>query len=219
MTTKTQLKALEAKVKAAQAESKKKIEAAAKEASLKATLVLESSKTLFDSKVQLAVTSGNTSRLQALVDECTAIVDSNPVVNKNTRTTRIWAGTRRFTFGSQINLMYQLASGMLYSCAEHKTLMLAHTGVDAELLEQFVEAFGSTAYYSRKTHELVPAKMYDVDNVTASVAVMQSVLGVVVDTSQLTEANFSLEFGKGEVRAQLDKAQADEALAEADIEI
>ena len=217
--SKTSIKALQAKVKAAQKANAAKIVEAALTATLEATLVLESSPALFKSKVQLAVSSQNTDKLQDLVTECSAIVDSVPVTNTKTRSTRVWAGSRRFAFGTQINLMYQLATGIMYSCADHKQLLLAHTGLDSELLEQFTEAFGTPAYYSRNFNTLVEAKPYTMENVKSAVAVMQSTLGVVVDTSQLTLANFSLEFGKGEVTAQTNKLKADEAIAEADMQI
>jgi hypothetical protein len=51
------------------------------------------------------------------------------------------------------------------------------------------------------------------------VAVIQSLLGVVVDTSLLTEANFSLEFGKGEIVAHTEKLKAEAAIAETDLDL
>ena len=209
--------ALKAKLKAAQKATAAKIAEATTKAILETTIALESSPTLFASKVQLAVSSQNTDALQKLVTECSAIVDSVPITNPKNRTTRVWAGSRRFAFGTQINLMYQLATGILYSCAEHKQLLLAHTGLNSELLEQFTEAFGTPAYYSRNFNTLVEANPYTIENVMSAVAVMQSELNVVVDTSQLTAANFSLEFGKGEVTAQTNKLKADEAIAEAEL--
>jgi hypothetical protein len=210
------VKALKAKVKAAQKANAAKIAEAALTATLEATLKLESSKELFASKVKLAVTSGHTKTLQNLIDECSAIIENVPVTNPKTHTTRVWAGSRRFAFGTQINLMYQLATGILYSCADHKQLLLAHTGLDDELIEQFVDAFGTPTYYSRNLNMLIEAKPYDVDKAIAAVAVMQSELGVIVDTSQLTVKDFSLEFGKAEITAETDKLKAEEAIAEAD---
>ena len=207
---------LKAQVKAAQKANAKKISDAAEVACLQATLKLESSKELFESKVKLAVISQHTKTLQDLVDQCSALVDSVPIINPKTRATRVWAGKRRFTFGTQINLINQLASGILFSCAEHKQLLLAHTGLDAELIEQLVEAFGSPAYYSRNYNSLVEAVPYDIAAVNSTVAVMQSMLCVTVDTAQLTVANFSMEFGKGEISAHENKMKADEAIAEAD---
>lgn len=208
---------LKAKVKAAQKASSLKIAEAAQKATLEATLALESNKALFEAKVKLAVISQHTKKLQNLVDECSAIVDSTPITNPKTRSTRVWAGSRRFAFGTQINLMYQLATGILYSCADHKQLLLAHTGLDDELLEQFTNAFGTPAYYSRNFNALVEAKPYSIDDVLSTVAVMQSELGVIVDTSLLTAEEFSVEFGKAEITAQTNKLQADEAIAELDL--
>lgn len=210
---------LKAQVKAAQEANEKRIAEAAELATLQATLKLESSETLFNSKVKLAASSAQTKVLQELVDQCAAIVDSVPITNPKTRTARKWAASRRFTFGTQINLMYQLATGILYSCAEHKQLLLAHTGLDAELLEQVVESFGTPTYYSRNYNTVVDAKPHDLESVQAAIAVMQSELGVVVDTSLLTDEQFSLEFGRAQITAHENKAKAEEAIAEADFEI
>jgi hypothetical protein len=210
---------LKAKVKAAQKANAAKVTEAALRASLEATLKLESSAELFKSKVALAVISQHTDKLKALVEECSALVDSIPVTNTKTHATRVWAGSRRFTFGAQINLMYQVATGIMYSCADHKQLLLAHTGLDDELIEQFVEAFGTPAYYSRNNNVLVESKMYNEDGAKSAAAVMQSVLGVIVDSSQLTKANFSLEFGRSEVKAQADFLKAEEAIAAVDLVI
>tara|TARA_R110000744_G_scaffold147612_1_gene260556 strand:- start:92 stop:748 length:657 start_codon:yes stop_codon:yes gene_type:complete len=213
------IKALEAKVKAAQKANATKIADAAATAKLEAKLKLESSKSLFESKVKLAVISGHTKTLQELIDGCSTLVDSVPITNTKTRSTRIWAGSRRFSFGTQINLMYQLATGILYSCADHKQLLLSYTNLDSELLEQFVDAFGTPAYYSRNFNTLVEATPYDIDNVLVTVAVMQSELGVIVDTSQLTTKDFSLEFGKAEIVANTNKLAAEEAIATADFNL
>lgn len=208
---------LKAKVKAAQKENAMKIAGAAMKASLEATLKLEGSKALFDSKVKLAVVSQHTKTLQNLIDECSGIVDSVPVTNPKTRTVRVWSESRRFAFGTQINLMYQLAKGILYSCADHRQLLLAHTGLDYELLEQFTNAFGAPAYYSRNLNTLVEAKPYSIDDVLSTVAVMQSELGVIVDTSLLTVEEFSLEFSKAEITAETNKLKADEAISELEL--
>jgi len=212
--TMTQLKA---SVKAAQKANAAKITEAALRASLEATLKLESSAELFKSKVALEVVSQHTKKLQELVSVCEGIITGTPITNNKTHTTRVWAGSQRFSFGNQINLMYQLATGIMYSCADHKQLLMAHTGLDSELIEQFVASFGTPAYYSRNNNILIESKMYDVAAVLGNISVMQSVLGVIVDTSQLTTANFSMEFGKAEITSQSDLLKAQEAIAEADL--
>jgi hypothetical protein len=207
---------LKAQVKAAQEANKAKIDNAVQIATLTATLKLEASELLFNSKVKLAVTTENTDKLQALVTECSGIIDSIPVTNNKTRTARVWAGSRRYAFGSQINLMYQLATGILYSCADHKQLLLAHTGLNLELLEQVNEAFGTPAYYSRNYNKLVESNVYSVENVVSTISVMQSELGVIVDSSLLTEDAFYSEFDKAQIVAETNKIKSDEAIAEAE---
>lgn len=206
-------------VATAQKANEKKIAQAALKASLEAKLKLAKSESLFNSQVVLATRSAQTEALQRTLDECAAIIDATPIHNAKTRTNRVWAGSRRFAFGAQVNLMYQIATGILYSCAEHKQLLLAHTGLDLELLEQIVEAFGTPEYYSRNMNTIVEARPYDVDRARAAVEVMQAELDVIVDTSALTEDQFSLEFGKAVKTAYDNKVQADEAIAEADLEL
>jgi hypothetical protein len=211
------IKQLQAKVKAAQKANKVKIANAAMVASLEATLKLESSKTLFESKVKLATSGANTKILKDMLIECESVIANMPIQNPKTRTLRKWTTKRRFVFGAQINLMCQLASGILYSCNEHKEMLLSHTNLNIELIEQLIEAFGSPTYYDRKTNLLVEAIPYDADKSLAVVAVMQSSLNVIVDTSQLTVKNFSLEFGKAVTIANKNKILADEAIDEAEL--
>lgn len=213
------IKQLKAKVKEAQKANAAKIAEAAEVACLEATLKLESSKSLFNSKVKLAAISHNTNMLQGLLKECETLVDTVPVVNTKTRTLRKWSGSFRFKFGAQVNMMYQLATGILYSCADHRELLLTHTGLNTELLEQITEAFGTPSYYSRNNHVIVASTTYDVDKAVDALVVMQSLLGVIVDTSQVTASNFSLEFGAAEISANKNKLQADEALEEAGLQL
>jgi hypothetical protein len=141
------------------------------------------------------------------------------VYNSKTRQNRVWSGGHRYGFGTQVDLMYQLATGILYACQEHKQLLLAHTGLNLELLEQFVKAFGTPTYYSRNYHTVIDQRPYDVELVKATVDVMQSELGVVIDTSELTAGNFKAEFERAEATANNNLHQAEEAIKEADFSL
>ena len=210
---------LKEQVAAAQLANKTKIAEASEIASLNATLALESSEELFEAKVKLAVIGQNTKTLQDMVDVCSGIIDDTPVQNNNTRKVREWAGTKRFDFGAQVNLVHQLVTGIMYSCGEHKPLLLTHTGLDIELIDQIASAFGSPAYYARKTNMFTEAKPYNVEELLSTMAVIQSTLGVVIDTSKLTTENFSIEFGKGQVKAYADQKLADKAIADMNMDL
>ena len=207
---------LKAQVEQMKTTNMAKIKEAAEVARLQATIKLESSPELFEAKVRLQATAQQTSTLQQLVNECSAIVASMPVHNPKTRTNRVWSGGHRYNYGTQVDLMYQLTTGILYACAEHKQLLLAHTGLNTELLNQLVESFGSPSYYSRNYHTIVEAKPANIDKLQAALAVMQSELGIVTDTGNVTNDNLELEFLRGEATANANFAQANEAMQEAD---
>lgn len=207
---------LKAKVAAITAANVEKIREAAEIARLTATIKLESSEGLFNAKVALAANGQQTEALQTLVNECAEIVAGVPVHNPKTRANRIWAGSHRYNYGTQIDLMYQLATGILYSCHEHKQLLLAHSGLNLELLEQFTKSFGSPMYYSRTYHSIVEAKMYNIELLKSTVDVMQSELSVVIDTTGINADNLELEFVRAETTAHNNFAQANEAISEAD---
>lgn len=210
---------LRAQVEQMKTENLAKVREAAEVARLQATLKLESSPELFQSKVQLAASAQQTEQLQKLVDECAEIVASVPVHDPRTRTNRVWAAGHRYNYGTQVDLMYQLATGILYSCQEHKQLLLTHTGLNNELVAKLVESFGSPSYYSRNYHTVVEAKPANPDAVKAVINVMQSELGVVIDTTQVTPNNFELEFVRAEVKAQDTFKLANEAIEEADFSL
>ena len=210
---------LKAQVKAVSEANAVKIKEAAEVARLEATLKLESSPALFTAKVRIAANGAQTALLQKVVSECSALVASLPIHNPKTRTARKWAGAHRFGYGAQVDLMYQLATGILYACAEHKELLLAHANLDLEVLEQVVEAFGSPKYYSRNYNTIVDSKPYCLELVKATVDVMQSEMGVVVDTSKLTTEQFEYEFVRASNTAESNFKLAEEAIAGADLKM
>lgn len=207
---------LKAQVAAAKTEAEKQIKEATEVAILKAQLALETNPALIKAKAHMAFIGQQTAKLEQMVKECEAIVVSMPIHNPKTRDNRVWNGAHRYTFGTQIDLMYQLASGIQYSCAEHKQLLIAHTGLNQELIEQFLKGFGMPTYYSRSNHAIVEAKPYNLAQVKDAVDIMQSVLEISVDTSELTEENFQYEFERAKSTADEALKQANEAIAEAD---
>lgn len=207
---------LKKKVAALQKKNLAVIKERAEVARLEATLKLESNPVLLKAKVNLAVKDDQTQVLQTLVDECAGIIASVPIHNAKTRTERVWAGNHRFNYGTQIDLMYQLATGILYSCQEHKQLLMAHVPVSLEVLEQFIKAFGTPAYYSRNHHVVVESRPADLETLQEVLAVLQSQLGVVIDTSELTAKNIEAEFVRAEATAVTNYDNAVEAISQAD---
>ncbi len=210
------IKELKAKVEALKEQNAKAIAERAEVARLEATIKLEESPALLEARIKLAAKDAQTQVLQRLVDDCAGIITQVPIHNPNTRTERKWAGNHRFNYGTQIDLLYQLATGIQYSCAEHKQLLLAHTNANPELLEQFLEAFGTPSYYSRNHHAIVEAKPANIDVLKSTLEILQSEFSVIVDTALVTSEALELEFVKAEVKAKKDYNDAAEALEGAD---
>jgi len=185
-------------------------------ARLTAIIALEENPVLFEARVKLMAKDEQTQILQRVVDECEGIITQTPIHNPKTRSERKWAGNHRFAYGTQVDLLYQLATGILYSCQDHKQLLMAHTQANPELLEQFLDAFGTPAYYSRNHHILMEAKPYNIDALQGTLKVMQSAFGVIVDTDRITDGALANEFTRAENTAHKDYANAVEAIESAD---
>ena len=213
------LQELKAKVAELTASNLIKIKEAAEIAKLNAILKLESNEALLTAKARLLVSGEVTTYLEKLIAECSAIISSMPVHNKKTRENRKWNGSHRYNFGNQVDALYELATGIMYACQEHKDLLLSHTGLNMELLTQMVEAFGNPSYYSRNNNVVVEAQPANVVELNTIIQVMQSQLGVTIDTSKLTANNFELESVRAEIKAAKDNEEAREAIEEADLEL
>lgn len=216
--TKAALNALKAKARKAAMTNKKEIETAAEVARLESIIQQANDPAIFEAKVAAAARQANTDELNKHLIKCAAIVDAVPVYNSKTRTNRVWHPSRKF-YGTQIDMMYQLASGIMFSCEEHRQLMLNSTGLNQDVIEEFVEAFGSPTYYSRNNNVIVDEQPYNLDRIKSSVALMQATLGVTVDTTKLTEEFIDKDFQNAKAKAVIAYEKAQEAISEVDMEL
>lgn len=213
---KNRIEELKAKLAKEKAKNAVLIQEAAEIATLEANLVLESSEALFNAKVKLAANQHINDKLEELIAQCSGIIDNTPVMDKSKRSLRRWNGNKRYAFATPINLMHELATGILFSIEEHRRLMLAHTGLTVNLLEAVVEGFGSTPYYNVTINDIVEARPYDCDKAIAALNVLQNKLGIAVDIQALVRPEtFSMEFGKAEAKSAKDKELATAAIEEA----
>jgi hypothetical protein len=196
-----------------------KIKEAAEIAKLQAMIKLESNESLLTAKAKLMVSGENSKKLQDMINECTAIINSMPVYNDKSRENRKWAGKHKYGFGSQVDAMFEIATGIIYSCKTHKDLLLIHTGLNLEMLSQLVDAFGNPTYYNRNNNvvvEEVPANIVELNTI---MQVLQSEMQITIDCSKLTDKVFQVENIKAELRAHVENEEAQEAIEEADLEL
>mgnify|MGYP003586182970 CR=1 FL=1 len=155
------------------------------------------------------ITAETSKFLNGLIEDCTAIVADNPSFNRTTREQRKFNPSRVYNFGSQVGNLVGLLSGIQYSAADHKMLLLAHTGLDEDLIEQTLEAFGQTAYYSANHNIVIPERPYDADKARALVEMIEAKLNINIDKSKLTAATFSSAFELARINAETKRAAAE----------
>lgn len=185
-------------------------------AKLQATLALQNNETLINAKVNLLNVSQDSQKLENLIAECTQIITDTPIADRKSRQNRKWAGKHRYGYGNQVDLVYQLCTGIMYSTQEHKDLLLAHTKLDMQLITDLVESFGNPAYYSTNNNVLVEEVPVDLNKLLQSYSVIQTELDVIVNTSKLNESNVKAEYTNARLKAETDQLLAQEAIAEAD---
>lgn len=210
MTPLAQLRAQVAiKMEAVKAETAEKVEIAKLQAKLR-TLGNEQ---LQDAQVRVAITAEASTRLSNLELELESLVSSTPVYNKKTRENRKWTPSRQYGLGNHVQLMSGILSGILYSATEHKSLMLAHTGLDVDIIEETLDAFGSTAYYSENYQEIVPEKPANAAVLKQNLAIIADKLDVNVNLDSINDKAMANRFEIARMRAE--KARDEVALTDA----
>lgn len=208
-------KEVQALVEANKAKLQEKIE----RNKLEALIKLESNETLLEAKAKLQLAAENTDKLQSLIEQCKFVIQDMPIINNKTRENRIWQGNHRYIYGQQVDSIYELCTGIMYSCPEHKELMLAATGLSMSEINSLIESFGNPAYFSNvqtKYIESVPASL---DNMLVALGVIQSTLGTTVNTNKVTEQTIELEFVRAENLAREQEQSAKDAMKDLELEI
>lgn len=192
---KAQLEAIKAEAAQAVAE---KIEAA----KIQAEINRLTNTKLQDAMVRQQLKEDTTKRLEDLFMQCESIVEGNPVMNAKTKQVRTFNASRRYGLGNQITLVSGLLTGILYSVQEHKDMMLAVTGLTADLVESAVEAFGSLPYYSENYSVVVEGVPADADVLKNTLELVATSLDVELDLSKLTQATLDKQYQVAQVKAE-----------------
>lgn len=163
-----------------------------------------------DALVSQMMREESTGKLQSLINMCSTIVSDNKVYSKTTRQERVWKPIRVFGYGNQFTLISELLNGIQYSVQEHSTLMLAATGLSADLIERMLAAIGNTSYYSTTYATIVQGTPPNIPELLQCVELLEYSLGITIDKSMITQA----------VADQLERtamAKAEKAEAEAEL--
>ncbi len=138
-----------------------------------------------------SMVKSTTDTLNAVINNCKGIIESMPIFNRTTGENRKWSTNRTVGYGNHIELLTNLLNGIQYSTAEHKQFMLELSGLDSDLIERTLQAFGNPAYYSINNDIVVEAQPYNYNELMECIALIEDKLGVVLNTTDLTEKRMS----------------------------
>ena len=156
-------------------------------------------------KTNASIAQETAEAIQAIESKCQAVIESMPIFSKKTRENRKWNPSNYYGLGSHICGIYRILTGILYSTTDHKTMLLAETGLYEDLVESTINAFGNTAYYSETHKVIVPAIPYNSDTLVANLTLIADILNINPDMKAVTEANLSKIFKSAEDNAKSDQ--------------
>ena len=152
-----------------------------------------------------AVKEATSEELKAVEMACSMIVKDLPLTNKTTREIRKWNPSRVYGYGNQIGALVGILSGIQYSAAEHRLQMLATTGLNEQIIEDTLNAFGSPSYFSAKYETIVPEKPYCINSIKNSLEVLEIKLNINLDKDAITEELLSKQFESARLRAETER--------------
>ena len=152
-----------------------------------------------------AVKEATSEELKAVEMACSMIVKDLPLTNKATREIRKWNPSRVYGYGNQIGALVGILSGIQYSAAEHRLQMLATTGLNEQIIEDTLNAFGSPSYFSAKYETIVPEKPYCINSIKKSLEVLEIKLNINLDKDAITEELLSKQFESARLRAETER--------------
>ena len=152
-----------------------------------------------------AVKEATSEELKAIEMACSMIVKDLPLTNKATREIRKWNPSRVYGYGNQIGALVGILSGIQYSAAEHRLQMLATTGLNEQIIEDTLNAFGSPSYFSAKYETIVPEKPYCINSIKNSLEVLEIKLNINLDKDAITEELLSIQFESASLRAETER--------------
>lgn len=164
-----------------------------------------------EARVSAEIDRINTQQLDDIILKAGIIVDSKPVMDTRRRENRKFSPSRFFGLGAQIDKVYQVLTGVLYSTDAHKPELLTLTNLDTNLIETTVEAFGTPrSYYNGTERPEVPA---NVSKLRPNLALISTKMGLTLDLSNITSTRMNAIFAQAQAKYAKDKASHELTLA------
>lgn len=109
-----------------------------------------------------------------------------------------------YGYGVQVNKLLTIAQAIMYSKAEYKAELLMMTNLVEQDVEDIMDSFGSTAYFSPRELCIKPAIPMHISELKACLISMAQSIGLVgkLHLAKLNDGTVDLIYTKAEVRAK-----------------
>ena len=109
-----------------------------------------------------------------------------------------------FGYGIIPNKILTLLKAILFSKAADKEELLMLTGLDEQIVEDTLDAFGNTAYFSKHSVEIVPAQEMNINRVKELLELVAIDMKLVseLDLSKFNTANIDYQYTRAQVKAE-----------------
>jgi len=126
-----------------------------------------------------------------------------------------------YSYGVMVNKIMTIVSAIMYSKGEEKEHLLMSTNLTEQDLEDLIEAFGKTAYFSPKMEEIIPEVAMNQNHLKVLLVQTSEAMGLVsqINLSKINPENVEYQSSKAKTRAEESsrnhvKYNSDEAEAE-----
>ncbi len=109
-----------------------------------------------------------------------------------------------FGYGVLPNKILAIMKSIQFSKKDEREELLMMTGLDESIIEQTLDAFGSTAYFSKNTLEVVPEIAMDRPLVKELLLIVAADMGLVstLELGKFNTANVTYQYDRASVRAE-----------------
>lgn len=159
-------------------------------------------------EVSLYLANNTAAKLNELENACKTVVESMPIYSKRMKENRKWNPSRRYGHGTAFAQLAGIISGIQFSAAEHKAVMLQDTGLSEAFVEQFHDALGQLPYYSEKLDVIDTGRPMDVEKLRGLVMLFERQYNISLDV-QLAQSTVDRIYAGALAIAEANKADTE----------
>ena len=126
-----------------------------------------------------------------------------------------------YSYGVVVNKIMTILNAAMYSKAEQKEQLMAATNLTEQDIEDTIESFGKTSYWSPSQEEVIDAVPMNVRDLKSNLLIVADTMQLVskLNISKINDSNIAYQYNKAAARAEESRKNHITYVAEADAEV